>query len=178
MLTIFCPQCYAQNRQDDEVCRSCGAELRGADGDYVERLVRFSLHHPVPTVSAMAAQILGGIGDKRAVEPLMCALNDSTNPGLQESAAEALGRLGDAHAVPALSEALRRAPLAVRIRAAAALGEIGGEAAIAALHGAMSTDPSANVREEARLGLTRVAEGRVAESRDGGNDPSRGSTGG
>jgi HEAT repeat protein len=109
MITAYCPKCFGENRRGDEFCQSCGARLDEESGDYVEKLIRFWLHHPVPTISAMAAQILGSIGDKRAVEPLICALKDSANPELQESAAEALGRLGDTHAVPALSEALRSA---------------------------------------------------------------------
>ncbi len=95
MLTLFCPRCYAENHAEDEVCRSCGARLDEQVGDYVERLIHFSLRHPVPSVPPMAAETLGKIGDRRAVEPLVEVLGTSREPGLLEAAAEALGRLGE-----------------------------------------------------------------------------------
>jgi len=157
MLTYFCPKCYAENRAEDEVCRSCGARLDEEGGDYVERLIRFSLHHPVPSIPPMAAETLGKIGDKRAVEPLMDVLRTSEEPGLLEAAAEALGRLRDERAVHALQGVLKRGTLAVRMNAVDALGEIGGDEAIRALHEVAANDPSSGVRQEATSVLRRLA---------------------
>jgi len=158
MITVYCPKCFAENREVDQVCRVCGARLDEESGDYIERLINFSLHHPVPDVSAMAAEILGKIGDRRAVEPLIDALANSANLQLQEAAAKAIGRLGDLRAVPALSQALKNGPLVVRLKAAIALGEIGGEEASAALQEACANDPSHNVREEAQHARERLTK--------------------
>jgi len=150
VLTFFCPRCYAENRQEDEQCRSCGARLDEESGDYVERLIRFSLHHPVPSIPPMAAETLGQIGDKRAVEPLMEMLSTSEEPGLLEAAAEALGRLKDDRAVPALHALLQRGTLPARMNAVVALGRIGGDEASRVLEEVAASDPSERVREEAK----------------------------
>lgn len=156
MLTYFCPHCYAENRADDEVCRSCGARLDEGGGDYVERLIRFSLHHPIPSVSAMAAETLGRIGDKRAVEPLIEVLTSSEEPGLLEAAAEALGTFRDERGIYALQGALKRGTLPARLKAVFALGEIGGDEAARALQEAAADDPSIRIRQEAKSVLQRL----------------------
>jgi HEAT repeat protein len=55
--------------------------------------------------SRRAANILGIIGDRQAVEPLIAAL-DAGDPILRLTAADALGKLNDHHAVAPLIEAL------------------------------------------------------------------------
>jgi len=157
VLTYFCPKCYQENRAEDEVCRACGARLDEEGGDYVERLIRFSLHHPVPSVPQMAAEALGKIGDKRAVEPLMDVLRSSEEPGLLEAAAEALGRLKDERAVPALQGVLKRGTLTVRMNAVGALGEIGGDEAISALREVAASDRGLGIRQEARRILEQMS---------------------
>jgi HEAT repeat protein len=74
------------------------------------RMVRFA-----------AAAALGEIGDARAVEPLVAALQDRT---LREVAARALGQIGDARAVEPLLAALQDPEEEVRVAAVSALGEI------------------------------------------------------
>jgi len=160
MLTFFCPKCYAQNRAEDQVCRSCGARLDEEGGDYVDRLISFSLHHPVPSVPPIAAETLGNIGDKRAVEPLMEVLRSSEEPGLLEATAEALGKLGDERAIPALQGILKRGTLAVRMNAVAALGRIGSDEAARALEDVAANDPSTGVRKEARSVLERLNDSK------------------
>jgi hypothetical protein len=164
MLTYFCPKCYAQNRADDEVCRSCGTRLDEEGGDYVDRLIRFSLHHPVPSIPPMAAETLGKIGDKRAVEPLMDVLGSSEEPGLLEAAAEALGRLGDKRAIRSLRDVLKRGTLAVRMKAVDALGKIGGDEAIRVLQNVAASDPNTRIRREAQRTLERMSSSIFRET--------------
>ena len=54
----------------------------------------------------VAAETLGDMGDPRAVEPLIRALDDPATE-VRWVAAKSLGRLGDPRAVPALIRALR-----------------------------------------------------------------------
>lgn len=51
-----------------------------------------------PSIRHGAADILGFLGDKRAVEPLIAILNDS-NPDIRRTASNSLGLLGDKRAV-------------------------------------------------------------------------------
>jgi len=56
-------------------------------------------------VRQTAAEVLGEIGDARAVEPLLAALRDEDSD-VREAAAEALGKIGDARAAVPLRSAL------------------------------------------------------------------------
>ncbi len=73
-------------------------------------------------------EVLGKIGDERAIEPLIFALNDSSALTVWY-AADALGELGDHRAVDALAKALESDNEDVRGAAALALGKIGGDRA-------------------------------------------------
>ena len=76
------------------------------------------------TVRGAAAEALGWIGDKRAVEPLIAALDDK-NRGVYKAAARALGRIGDARAVKPLVARIWIQRKDVHQPAAEALGQIG-----------------------------------------------------
>jgi len=66
-MTTLCPWCLEANSGHAGVCAKCGAPLPGDEEDFVEKLVRFSLKHPVPEVAQFAAEVLGKIGDGRHV---------------------------------------------------------------------------------------------------------------
>jgi HEAT repeat protein len=72
--------------------------------EYVDALIH-CLDHEASAISSSAAQRLGEIGDKRAVEPLIRCLQRE-NPSLRESAVRALGILKDKRAVEPLLERL------------------------------------------------------------------------
>jgi HEAT repeat protein len=114
-----------------------------------------------------AVRALGEIGDARAVEFLLTAMND---PGLRMLAVEALGRIGDRRAVPVLRDVVAGTnPPAVsrpvagcgdqwseeiitQGAAVRALGLIGDEAAIPTLVAALA---STHTRSEAAAALAR-----------------------
>jgi HEAT repeat protein len=97
-----------------------------------------------PNVRTAIAGILGRIGDQRAVEPLITALDDAPEVGL--AATEALGRLGDQRAV----EPLIRVAAPFGITAVKALGELGGEqATVAVVDWVMPDGPDGLVRGDA-----------------------------
>ncbi|MGE5602295.1 MAG: HEAT repeat domain-containing protein [Nitrososphaerales archaeon] len=85
-----------------------------------------------PAIRASVAKVLGLLGDKTAVQPLLDHLNDP-DVLAGDRVAEALGRLGDNSIVPALMQALNSDQEAVRARAAYALGLLKDEAAVGAL---------------------------------------------
>ena len=95
---------------------------------------------------------LGHIGDARAVEPLIAALEDEEDLTARNKAVEALGRIGDRRAVEALITALENWSWSGRKEAAEALGRIGdpraGDTLVAAL-----TDRDRKVREAAAQAL-------------------------
>ncbi len=72
------------------------------------------LRHPDPLVVRMGVRILGILGNREALYPLLRLLERPPNLPrnlaceLQAAVLEALGRLGDPRALPALEEALKR----------------------------------------------------------------------
>lgn len=101
------------------------------------------------------AQTLGRIGDPRAVEPLVAALETGPEE-VSVAAAEALGKIRDPRAVPALAAALDNAR--VRPTALWALGSIGDRQAVPALAGRLS-DPDETVAYLARQALKKIPGG-------------------
>jgi hypothetical protein len=82
-----------------------------------------NLKAPKAITRAAAAEALGKIGDRRAVEPLILALTDK-DWGVRLNAAVALGEIGDARALGPLSVALKDSDHDVRTWAAQALYKI------------------------------------------------------
>jgi HEAT repeat protein len=106
-----------------------------------------------------AAEVLGKIGDLRAVEPLIAALSDE-DLGVRQCATDALGKIGDPRAVePLINSALLDESLSVRERAARALGKIGEptvESSIVAL-----SDTDWDVRLDAAEVLGKIGDPRA-----------------
>ena len=75
-----------------------------------------------------AASALGTVGDSRAVDPLIAALDDQME--VNEMAALALGEIGDPRAVESLTKTLGDENWEVRSSAAKALEKIGDDRAI------------------------------------------------
>ena len=89
--------------------------------------------------SMVAAEVLGKIGDARAVEPLISAFKDESEvQHVRKAAVEALGKIGDARAVEPLVVALRDGEGWQRKATSEALGRIGDARAIEPLMAALS----------------------------------------
>jgi HEAT repeat protein len=95
----------------------------------VKGLIRALKYPKSPLVRKSAATALGDLGDERAVEPLIEALQDEDN-FVRKMAATACGKLHDRKAVEPLIEALADEDPFVRERAAQALGKIGDSRAV------------------------------------------------
>ena len=112
-------------------------------------------------VRRAAATALGQLGDPRAVNPLIRALNDSDS-GVRGAAATALGQLGDTRAVNPLITVIQNDEWSVREAAVAALGNIGAHAVgplIAALH-----DQDEYVRRAAAGALGQIGDPRAVKA--------------
>lgn len=158
MMTVFCLRCWAENRREDTFCRRCGARLDTRDKEFVAKLIA-ALGHPEPLTRRRAAWILGELRDRRALAPLIAAVEGSADPDLLEGAVEALGKLGDERAVDALARLLRSSYLSVRLKAVEALRSIGGPRATEAMRSALD-DPNVSVREKATRALHELGQVR------------------
>jgi HEAT repeat protein len=123
---FFCPSCWRTVAETD-VCPACGADLQHFRGEtYEEKLIR-SLSHPEPTAPVRAATILGELGSKAAVEPLIVLVISNPDPYIQEAAVIALGRIGDDRATPHLENLALEGWLRVRRAARRALERLRSE---------------------------------------------------
>ena len=122
---------------------------------------RLFVPEEVGEVRWMAAQALGRIGDRRAVEPLIQIL-PAAGGDLGLYVAQALGELGDRRAVPALIEESRRREEPGLRGVAEALGIIGDPQAVPALVYLLHTGKE-DVRCAAAVALGRMADPRAVD---------------
>jgi HEAT repeat protein len=125
----------------------------------VEPLIK-SLKDKNEGVRRWAAETLGDIGDPRAVDPLVAAMNDEYHP--LGKAAWALATLRDPRAVEALIKALGHKDLGVVWSAADALARIRDTRAIEPLI-AMLTHKDVQVRKNAIRSLSNMGDPRAVE---------------
>ena len=109
----------------------------------VEGLIDALNYQEDHNIRLAAASALGTMGDGRAVEPLIAALDDER--GVNEVAALALGEIGDLRAVEPLTKTLGDENWEVRSSAAKALGKIGDGRAVDPLVNLLG-DRNENVR--------------------------------
>ena len=110
-------------------------------------------------VRAVAAYALGEIGDIRAVEPLIEALEEK-DLDLYSTVTIALAEIGDERAVEPLIEALKDDNWYVRQCSARALGIIGDERAVKPLNEALKDDDE-SVRESVSIALKEFGEDKA-----------------
>jgi HEAT repeat protein len=109
-----------------------------------------------------ASRILGKIGDKRAVPPLIEWLKDKS---LDYQAAIILGQLGDARAVPALKELLANGDEWQRLWSAYGLAKIGDPAGVPALMVFLTDkNPQWTNRRHAIRALEEVGDKRAVQA--------------
>ncbi|HZT71939.1 MAG TPA: HEAT repeat domain-containing protein [Terriglobia bacterium] len=122
-VTYFCPSCWSEVGTET-VCPKCGQDLQEFSGkSYEEKLIR-ALRHPEPTVPVRAATILGELGSRAAVEPLMDIATSTKDLYLQEAAIEALGQIGDVRALASLGYFSREGAVRVRVAATRAIAAV------------------------------------------------------
>lgn len=110
-------------------------------------------------VRRSAIEVLGRIGDARAVEPVTRALNDE-HWQVRREAARALRRIGDNRAVESLLQALKDSDAGVRSLAAGALGQIGEARAVESLVVSLN-DSDSSVRRSVAWALGQIGEARA-----------------
>jgi len=108
-----------------------------------------------------AAQTLGELGDRRAVQALLDSLDDSSH-WVRIVAAEALGQIGDQEATKTLMITLDDDSVWVRRACVVALGQIGDERAIPPLVNRLLDPPNSEWPEELRDAIAK-ALGAIGE---------------
>lgn len=112
-----------------------------------------------PDVRAAAAEALGNIGAKAAIQPLKGRMDDKAEEAkVRLSAAVALGKMGDKGAIEFLINMLTEADENLRVRAANALSEVGSPAVNALLDALRSKEELKRWGAAKALGEMRCKE--------------------
>ncbi|MEF8913175.1 HEAT repeat domain-containing protein [Natronomonas sp.] len=122
------------------------------------------MHERAQKRSRPEIEVLGKIGDERAVETLVEFAN-SDNPPLQKVTLRALGEIGSEEATQAVANALDDDESVIRSQAARALGLIGDTRAIAPLSDVLDDDDEeTEVRASAAWALVQIGTERALEA--------------
>ncbi len=121
-----------------------------------------TLQDPLPDLRQTAAQYLGELGSKRAVQPLIAAMLDDEASEVRKMAAYGLGCLTDRRALEPLLAVLsnQNEVEAVRGQAAEVLAYLGEASAVPALLKAL-VEPEVEVRFWVVFGLGQLGDARV-----------------
>ncbi len=123
-----------------------------------------AMHGPAQKRSRPEIEVLGKIGDERAVETLV-EFVDSDNPPLQKVTLRALGEIGSHEATRTVADALADDQAVVRSQAARALGLLGDTRAIDPLADVLDDDGEATeVRASAAWALVQIGTERALEA--------------
>jgi len=109
-------------------------------------------------------EVLGKIGDPRALETLLPYIDGDANPQLQRVTLQAIGEIGDDEATQAVADRLVADEPEVRSNAARALGLIGDTRAIDPLADLLDDDDDDAVRASAAWALNRIGTERALEA--------------
>ncbi len=89
-MTYFCPECWKIISADAKTCPFCGCDLAAAaNRSYPERLIG-ALHHPIPETRHLAAEILGELQYRPAIEPLLTRAREELSDTLPAQAGDPL----------------------------------------------------------------------------------------
>jgi hypothetical protein len=162
---IVAPLTAAFYSAEAELCVPAATALEIIGHEVVNPLIA-ALDDPDPVVRGQAAEVLGNIGDGRAVAPLTVALRDP-DPYVRSDAAKALGLIGmgklvDRRTVEAMIVALGDPDYYVRSEAATALGYVRAGRAVLPLLTALR-DPEPRVRSDAALALGSIEDARAVD---------------
>lgn len=152
----------------ESVSKTIADVLRGIGKPAVEPLCKILLDYfPTPgygwTVNEILAEVLGDIGDSRAVEPLIDALCQSDNEREEEAIEEALVNIGKP-AVESIIKALKQEDIDLRWGLAKVLGNIGDSRAVEPLIEVLKDEnEDEQVLREAAIALGKLGDARAVD---------------
>ena len=109
-------------------------------------------------------EVLGKIGDPRALDTLLPFIEGDSDPGLQRVTLKAIGEIGDEQATQDVADRLVADDPEVRSNAARALGMIGDTRAIDPLSDLLGDDENDSVRASAAWALNQIGTERALEA--------------
>lgn len=109
-------------------------------------------------------EVLGKIGDDRALETLLPYIEGDTDPALQKVTLKAIGEIGSEEATQTVADRLVADDSEVRSAASRALGRIGDTRAIEPLSDLLADDDADSVRASAAWALNQIGTRNALEN--------------
>lgn len=109
-------------------------------------------------------EVLGKIGDDRALETLLPYIEGDTDPALQKVTLKTIGEIGSDRATQTVADRLVADEPEVRSAATRALGRIGDTRAIEPLSDLLADDEDDNVRASAAWALNQIGTRKALET--------------
>jgi hypothetical protein len=122
------------------------------------------MHQRAQRRKNLPIEVLGKIGDDRALETLHPYIEGDSDPGLQHITLKTIGEIGSTDSTQPVADRLVADDEKVRIRAARALGLIGDTRAIAPLTDVLDDDESDTVRASAAWALNQIGTEEALEA--------------
>jgi hypothetical protein len=172
---------YEKRNEPDPILR--GLEMFGSDfmeAHCIESLKRLGTPEAYDAMEQRAQkrdkppiEVLGKIGDERALDTLHEYIEGESDPALQKVTIKAIGEIGSSDSTQPVADRLVADNETVRSNAARALGLIGDTRAIAPLADVLDGDESNSVRASAAWALNRIGTERALDAaREHENDRS------
>ena len=164
MLTFLCPNCWSEVKEGEKICPKCHSEIEAlGQRSYIDKLVG-ALHHPWASNRMWSVYILGEIGDKQAIKPLVDILDqvwDTQEFLFLKEIAIALGKIDGDEMVPALVHLMDHRVFLIREAALKSLPKGKNNLAAAAVQKALN-GPSSTVRGWPRNFLRKIQNDKPA----------------
>lgn len=89
-MTYYCVNCWHEIKKDVLTCPYCGFDLKQAsENSFTDKLIK-ALNHPEPETPIRAANILGELKVKKALDPLLLRLQHEKDPFIIEAVVNAI----------------------------------------------------------------------------------------
>jgi hypothetical protein len=115
MMTFYCPKCWGEVRQENDICPHCAAEIQTVldQRNYIGKLIA-ALSNPEPGTPLRAAWLLGQLRARSAVGAILDVLQGGADPYVNNAAVKALGEFGEASTESVLAELAEQGPILQR----------------------------------------------------------------
>jgi HEAT repeat protein len=105
-MTFFCPICWKEIEESENICPHCDADITEHDKKSFEEKLINALKHPERETVQRAVWILGRLKSTKAVEPLRVLFDQTDNVFLKMDILDALNEIGTLDAIDLIIKAI------------------------------------------------------------------------
>lgn len=93
MITFYCPNCWREVNEADEICSNCGYSIKEFEKlDFIEKCIK-ALEHPISEIRIFAAEVLGNVHADKSLPMLAKQLESTDDIYFQKAIIESLTKI-------------------------------------------------------------------------------------